>query len=589
MEHRQRLKHILLAAWVALMAGACGIPGIRPPATPTPVAVADTPTRTPRATRTPQATRTPEPSPTAEPLAGRLQRAALMVRVYGGGEPSEENLLGTGSGFLTRISGELVVATVAHVPAGATSITVVQGGSTRERAAALLGSASCNDLAVLKVDDLDGLEPVELGKSGKLRIGDAVSVAGFPLINTLGAPMTLTSGDISIDGTTTFQFLRDLTQYTAPTNPGASGAMVVDQATGAVVAIHTAGIGENMNYGIAIDAALPVLEDLARGAQRDWLGAAISEETLPSGAGMLVVRAVSANSPFGKAGVAPGDVLAILDGESIRSKGDMCTVLRSHRDGDTLDVGLLRPAGGTSDELVGRVTLSDPAGENWVRPLSAVRVLNPTPEQVGQAQASLAQARQGWRQAVFEVFSTNQTKYHFREQDFARFRGGEYELTIDKPNQLRSTLWQQHDRPDLRANVPRDPGPHYIVEADVAFKTFDSTTGVGIVVDQQANDDGIAFLVNRDNTFQILTWLDGKVTRRFSSERVAWAAMRGDTNTLRVVRTPEGLQFWINDAPVALMEKSPFPGGGVGVAILGGADLAAPARAIADNLRIETP
>lgn len=65
--------------------------------------------------------------------------------------------------------------------------------------------------------------------------------------------------------------------------------------------------------------------------------------------------------------------------------------------------------------------------------------------------------------------------------------------------------------------------------------------------------------------------------------------MRGDINTLRVVRSPEALQFWINNSLVAVMTEAPFPGGAIGVAASGGPDQVGPARLIADNFRVEIP
>jgi S1-C subfamily serine protease len=83
-----------------------------------------------------------------------------MIRAYSG-----DQQLGSGSGFLTVIGGKPVVVTVAHVTAGADRFTVAQGGSTQERTARVLGSASCDDLAVLAVNDVSGLEPMLLGSS----------------------------------------------------------------------------------------------------------------------------------------------------------------------------------------------------------------------------------------------------------------------------------------------------------------------------------------------------------------------------------------------------------------------------------------
>lgn len=217
-------------------------------------------------------------------------------------------------------------------------------GNTREREARSLGSASCDDLALLEVEDLAGLEPVTLGSSVGLQIGASVDVAGFPFGGKPGTPMTMTSGDIPADGLIELGPRLNLRQYTAATNPGASGAMVVDGA-GEVVAIHTAGRGENMNYNLAIDEAMPILKQLAAGQQRDWLGAAVDEVDTSAGEAPLMLSAVAAESPLGKAGAMLGDALVVLGEERIGNEANLCRVLRAEPDRATLPIGLLRLAG----------------------------------------------------------------------------------------------------------------------------------------------------------------------------------------------------------------------------------------------------
>lgn len=165
--------------------------------------------------------------------------------------------------------------------------------------------------------------------------------------------------------------------------------------------------------------------------------------------------------------------------------------------------------------------MSDPAGQNQVAPVTIVRILsNLSPQQVGELQAQFAKARKGLRLAHIETFDNPRTKLNFLEQPHHVFKGGVYKLTAAQPNTIVTALWQQTDRSRLSDNVPNQLGGAYLVEVDLAFAAFDSISGAGIVVDEQANGDRVVFLISRDNSFQVLTLRDGAIDRRFSSGAV---------------------------------------------------------------------
>jgi S1-C subfamily serine protease len=100
---------------------------------------------------------------------------------------------GRGSGWVWDAS-EGIVVTNAHVTAGGESYTVstgdkltisidedvtIEGEEARE--AEVLGEALCEDIAVLKVDDKEGLETMPRVPSKKeLKVGEDVVVVGYP-------------------------------------------------------------------------------------------------------------------------------------------------------------------------------------------------------------------------------------------------------------------------------------------------------------------------------------------------------------------------------------------------------------------------
>jgi putative serine protease PepD len=142
-----------------------------------------------------------------------------------------------GSGFVFDREGRII--TNAHVVESAGqggTVTVVLGDGQR-REARVVGSDVDDDLAVLQVDDPQGLAPAQLGSSAGLRVGDQVLAIGSPL----GLAGTVTAGIISAtdrqarigDGRT-----RPMIQTDASINPGNSGGPLVN-AAGQVVGVNT--------------------------------------------------------------------------------------------------------------------------------------------------------------------------------------------------------------------------------------------------------------------------------------------------------------------------------------------------------------
>ncbi|HEX2125257.1 MAG TPA: trypsin-like peptidase domain-containing protein [Thermoleophilaceae bacterium] len=123
----------------------------------------------------------------AEVVDESRTRTVLVVTSKGFGEG------GRGSGWVWDAS-EGIIVTNAHVTAGGESYTVstgdkltisigddvtIEGEQARE--AELLGEALCEDIAVLKVDDKEGLETMpRVPNKEALKVGEDVVVVGYP-------------------------------------------------------------------------------------------------------------------------------------------------------------------------------------------------------------------------------------------------------------------------------------------------------------------------------------------------------------------------------------------------------------------------
>jgi putative serine protease PepD len=158
----------------------------------------------------------------------------------------------TGSGIVLDTNGDIL--TNAHVIAGGRQIQVTFSDG-RTVNATVVGSNSSADLAVLKVSVASSsLQPVTLGNSDSVQVGDTVYAIGSPF----GLSGTLTEGIVSnlnqSGAGTGGSNLTGLIQTDAAINPGNSGGALVNS-QGQVIGINNSIISPvdgNVGVGFAI-------------------------------------------------------------------------------------------------------------------------------------------------------------------------------------------------------------------------------------------------------------------------------------------------------------------------------------------------
>jgi S1-C subfamily serine protease len=263
---------------------------------------------------------------------------------------------GAGSGII--ISEDGFVLTNAHVIAGADNIAVdIFTGQTFE--AKVVGTFPDDDLAVIQIENVEGLVPADLGTAETLRVGDDVVAIGNAL--GLGGTPSVTRGIVSAKGRVIEDRLirlENLIQTDAAINPGNSGGPLVD-ATGSVVGINTAIIddAQNIGFAISIDAAKPLIERAISGdadvtPDIAFLGVTtISLEAVDqsvrdtfgvnTGSGAFVQEVV-ADSPADSSGFSRGDVIVQIDRIEVESAEDVAREVRTRRPGDTVDIVIER-------------------------------------------------------------------------------------------------------------------------------------------------------------------------------------------------------------------------------------------------------
>jgi Do/DeqQ family serine protease len=264
--------------------------------------------------------------------------------------PRERPFQSAGSGVIFDAKAGYIV-TNAHVVENASEITVtLQDG--RDLKADIVGSDEPSDVAVLKVKT-DTLTQIALGDSARVEVGDFVVAIGNPF----GLQHTVTSGIISglsrsginPDG------YEDFIQTDASINPGNSGGALVNL-RGELIGINTAILsrsGGNIGIGFAIpvNMAHSVMDQLIKygSVKRGLLGVSMYTVTpdiaqslgLANAQGALVSQVVD-GSPAEKAGIHTGDVITSVNGQPVKSNGELRNAIGLMRVGATVEIGLLR-------------------------------------------------------------------------------------------------------------------------------------------------------------------------------------------------------------------------------------------------------
>ena len=340
----------------------------------------------------PRATPTPVPPPTPTSVSEELVNAleAQVVAVYELTGPAVVNITsvsyaydffmrpvpqeGTGSGFVYDTEGHIV--TNYHVVENAEELSVTLADG-RVCPATVVGADPSNDLAVISIETDDLPEPITLGDSDDLRVGQFVVAIGNPF----GQAGTLTVGVISALGriiaSPDDRFIGEAIQTDAAINPGNSGGPLLDL-QGRVIGITSqivspsranAGIG----FAVPVNTVQRVVPQLIVQGRypHPWLvgaalvpfsaqGAQVLREAgmdVPMDQGLLVTE-VTPGSPAAAAGIrggdrivpvgryrllVGGDIITAINGEPIADiKGFTVYLETETQVGDTVEVTIIR-------------------------------------------------------------------------------------------------------------------------------------------------------------------------------------------------------------------------------------------------------
>ena len=268
----------------------------------------------------------------------------------------------SGSGFVITQDGYIV--TNHHVVASASSVKVTMYDG-KEYSAAVVGSDSDYDVAVLKVETT-GLQPVTLGNSADVNVGDTVLAIGNPLgeltFSMSQGIVSCCDRAINVSGTPF-----NMIQVDASINPGNSGGPLMNL-YGEVVGIVSAKYSsysntavEGLGFAIPIGDVRAVITDIMENGQitsKPSMGITAGTMTRQMATQYQIdkdngvfVYSVDKGGAGEKAGLRMGDVITKVDSTEITSMEDLTAAKKGHRAGDTVTVIYYRDGQNYSTEL----------------------------------------------------------------------------------------------------------------------------------------------------------------------------------------------------------------------------------------------
>jgi S1-C subfamily serine protease len=297
---------------------------------------------------------------------------------------------GQGAGFVVSEDGEIV--TNAHVVTDAQASgpnedldeareVYVQFPDRNQVPAEIIGFDAFADVALLEVDP-EGLDiqPLELGDSDEVEVGDEVAAIGSPFGQTSSLSVGVVSAnDRSIESLTSFQIDQAI-QTDASINPGNSGGPLLD-ADGRVIGINQqintrSGGNEGVGFAVPSNLVKRSIEDLRDDGEASYPYIGVSAQPLyPQLAEELGIDAevgslideVVPGSPADEAGLQGreerfrfqgqqvgrgGDVIVAVNGQELVDESDLPVLIAQHEPGEEITLEVIHADGEREDVTV---------------------------------------------------------------------------------------------------------------------------------------------------------------------------------------------------------------------------------------------
>lgn len=272
---------------------------------------------------------------------------------------------GAGTGIIVSEDGYIM--TNRHViPENVETVNVTLSDDTEYEDVRVVGRDPANDVAFLKIQGAEGLQPASLGNSSEMEVGEKVIAIG----NALGQfQNTVTTGVLSgvgrpiaaQEGAGEVQQLNNLLQTDAAINPGNSGGPLVNL-NGEVIGMNTAVAqgAEGIGFAIPIDEVKGLIESVTEqdelvrpfvGVRTVTLTSSVAEQlNVETENGAYVVEGgVVQGSPADEAGLRGGDIITQVEGQELNEDTVLGSVVTKYDVGEEISLTILR--GGETREL----------------------------------------------------------------------------------------------------------------------------------------------------------------------------------------------------------------------------------------------
>ncbi|MBC7764769.1 trypsin-like peptidase domain-containing protein [Microbacteriaceae bacterium] len=276
-----------------------------------------------------------------------------------------------GTGIIISKDGYII--TNKHVVKGASHVQVFLSNGTAYDNVTTVGLDPLNDIAYLKIEDVDNLTPAKIGDSSTVRVGQEVVAIG----NSLGQYQnTVTSGVVSGKGRpvqagdemgSSTETLTDLLQTDAAINPGNSGGPLLNR-SGQVIGINTA-VAQNaqgIGFAIPINATKGATKSVlsGKGVLRSYLGVRYQDVTpalakkynLSTQRGAYIISSegqssIQKDGPADTAGLEEKDVIIKVNNLEVGMRGSVSSLIGEYSPGEKVVITVIR-GNSTKDILV---------------------------------------------------------------------------------------------------------------------------------------------------------------------------------------------------------------------------------------------
>ena len=266
---------------------------------------------------------------------------------------------GSGTGFVWSRQGHIV--TNYHVIYGADSITVTLADRT-EYKAKVVGADPDHDIAVLQIQTSEvTLQPVAIGSSQSLRVGQKVLAIGNPF----GLDHTLTTGVVSALGRTiksmSNRTIEGVIQTDAAINPGNSGGPLLDSG-GRLIGVNTqivspSGAFAGIGFAVPVDTVNRIVPELIKHGKliRPGLGISLVPDAMARRWGVkgVIIGKVGRGSAAERIGlhgaretaggrIELGDIIVAVDGKPVETIDDLMDLMEQHKVGEQVTIEFAR-------------------------------------------------------------------------------------------------------------------------------------------------------------------------------------------------------------------------------------------------------